>query len=92
MDSDTNLAAIRARAKNAKTNADQPDETTWPGHCWAGAIRDREWMLVWMDQALDLLQGAQTHLLDGDNSMWRKRLDAFVRSQSDAGTSGEVKS
>jgi hypothetical protein len=46
-------------------------------------------------EAVDLLRGAQTHLLDGDNSLWRKRLDAFLRqcagseeiaaSQSDGG-------
>jgi hypothetical protein len=33
----------------------------------------------------DLLKGAQTHLLDGDNSIWRGKLDAFVASQVDAG-------
>ena len=47
-------------------------------------------------EAVDLLRGAQTHLLDGDNSIWRKKLDAFLRqcagseeiaaSQSDRGS------
>lgn len=29
-------------------------------------------------EAVDLLRGAQTHLLDGDNSIWRQRLDRFL--------------
>lgn len=29
-------------------------------------------------EAVDLLRGAQTHLLDGDNSAWRQRLDKFL--------------
>jgi hypothetical protein len=40
------IEEIRIRAKNAKTNPNQPNETTWDGHCWAGAIRDREWLLA----------------------------------------------
>lgn len=34
------------------------------------------------DEALDLLLGAQTHLLDGDNSIWRNKLDDFILSHT----------
>jgi len=32
-----------------------------------------------LEQARNLLRGAQTHLLDGDNSIWRSQVDEFVR-------------
>jgi len=31
-------------------------------------------------RAVKLLRGAQTHLLDGDNSIWRRQLDTFLNS------------
>ena len=31
-----------------------------------------------LEQARNLLRGAQTHLLDGDNSIWRSQVDEFV--------------
>ena len=37
-----------------------------------------------LHQALDLLRGAQTHLLDGDNSIWRRQLDLFVDAEAQA--------
>lgn len=35
-------------------------------------------------EALELLRGAQTHLLDGDNSLWRGKLDQFVKEHGGA--------
>ncbi len=40
-----------------------------------------------LEEARELLVGAQTHLLDGDNSIWRGRLDAFLSRTG--GTKGE---
>lgn len=37
-----------------------------------------------LQQAVELLIGAQTHLLDGDNSIWRGKLDHFVAAHRPA--------
>lgn len=41
-------------------------------------------LLAALSEALELLRGAQTHLLDGDNSIWRGKLDRFVKAYGGA--------
>ena len=45
---------------------------------WANYTKENSGKSRAFLEAVDLLRGAQTHLLDGDNSKWRKQLDAFV--------------
>lgn len=47
---------------------------------WANYTRENSGRSRAFLQAVELLRGAQTHLLDGDNSRWRRKLDAFLNS------------
>ena len=80
------LKALAAHDPGQQPDSDAQDEgdsmdrdvkEAWDWACYTRASSSRS--RVFLD-AVELLRGAQTHLLDGDNSNWRRKLDAFVRS------------